>query len=469
MKKTALFILTVLIILFVAGCDPHETDKAQTKGPSVTVTAATTTRTSVQTATRPKSFEEILADAKAVEEVNELLMAHIRDKNYEAASSCIDRMIQIDPANREAYYLGAEIRMLMLQSGFDEMNKMLLKGVENLKDPADYLNWISTLMENSDFTLDIPFLSDFSSPDEINRYGITSGNQTNAGKYDKQWRGGLVTWQGSVVYISRPDEDYAIYKMNPDGSRLRRVGDACGSSLNVIGDWIYFINTRDEDKIYKMRTDGSMPEKVIDVTCAFLSVSDEYMFYDNGSKDGTLSRTKLGSSEIEMIADDVAMFTCAADGSIYYCPKSNNGGLNRISEKGKDVQRIVNGPVRNYCVLGEWIYYIYSFNNDGVRRVRVDGTGDELFVGLDSYITSINVSDDTLYICFDKVYEEDGFEICDMLVAIDINTHEKKFSFNIKTEPVCTGPDGWFYFFDYSEGMKWYASDESGIVTAIVQ
>ena len=216
-------------------------------------------------------------------------------------------------------------------------NRLLALGGENAEDIGVLTEWAE--QHQPDFSIDIPFSPDYASADEINTEGITAGNLTNAFKQNDGWYGGFLTSQGDWVYLSQMNENYAICKMRADGSEYQRVGDACGTCLNVVGDWLYYIGAG--GKPYKVRTDGSMNTKINDDDCAFLSVSGEWMYYSNFSDDGCLYKVKTDGTEPVKLTEEMVIFPCVSGDWVYYCEKKlENGGFRRVSVDGGKPQTI---------------------------------------------------------------------------------------------------------------------------------
>ncbi|MFA5675307.1 MAG: DUF5050 domain-containing protein [Christensenellales bacterium] len=445
MRKYIFLLIALLLALSLCGCE--------------TVTAPKDTTAS---APPPSPEGSAIDGAATTEELMELSKSYMVNNDYENALLCVNKMIRIDPALQEAYYFQAEIRMLLLSKQYEELNDSIEQGMEHVDSQADYADFINGLAGQSGLSVVIPFTHDYRSPGEINTYGITAGNQTNAAKYEGEWRGGLLTWQGNWVYLSRPDENFAIYKMRADGGDYQRVGDARGSSLNVVGDYIYYINVEDYTP-HRIRTDGNMAERLTDDECAFLSVENGYMFYDNGNDDGRLYKACLDDvNDKQKLSNGTAMFASVTDGWVYYAEKSIEGGFYRVSVDGGEEQNLAFGFIQTYCIADGFIYYIDVNDPYGVRRVRADGTGYEMFFPTDVMVTTLNAAGGTMYIGLDAEFEEDGFYITRDVIAIDIATKEKLEHYEAGTEPLCTGPGGGLYFLQHNDNLAWYMVFDNG-------
>ena len=296
-----------------------------------------------------------------------------------------------------------------------------------------------------------------------NTEGTTTGNMSNAAKYNGGWwYGGLMAWQGDWAYLCRPSESFAIYKVRADGSEYQRLGEAYGSSLNVAGDWLYYVNSQD-GRPCKMRTDGSMNTKILDEECGFLSVSGDWIYYDSGS----LYKVRTDGGEKTPLNDDITIFSCISGDWVYYAVKSEDGGLWRVSADGGAPQQITQGAIQTYCVMDDWVYYIDGDNWNNLWRVHPDGTGAEEFLAYDVRITTFNIADGTLYLSLNVSYEEEGFTAGSEIIAIDLTTSDELWRIEADTEPLCIGPDDMIYFFKYNEGMAWYSMDRDGNISKI--
>lgn len=450
MKRILCSIIALAVaVLAACGAPPTEVTNAAMTTPAWATPAPTTALDAIAVA--------------SADDLRGMIEQYQSEGNYEMVYEVAQRLIELDPSDTDAYIQAADALFAMTGYNIDEINRLLALGGENSQDVEALAEWAE--QHQPEYTIDIPFAPDYATADEINTEGVTAGNQTNAMKIGGGWIGGLVTWQGNWVYLSRLDEDYAIYKMRADGSEYQRLGEERGTSLNVVGDWLYYINNSDGCKPYKMHTDGSMQTKINDDNCAFLSVSGEWLYYSNFSDGGCLYKVKTNGTESMRLTDEIVIFPCVAGDWVYYCEKKlENGGFCRVSVDGGKPQTIVAATMGNYCIEGDWIYYNDA---DTVWRVYGDGSGKEVFFRNAETITAFNIAGGMLYISAGIKYELDGYVIGNRIIAIDMKSmgFAQKLEFN--TEPVCTGPDGWIYFMDDNEGLAWYAMSPDGAIRKV--
>ena len=49
--------------------------------------------------------------------------------------------------------------------------------------------------------------------------------------------------------------------------------------INVLGDWIYYVNNSDDLHIYKIKTDGTGRKKLSDTFADYMTVVGDYIYY----------------------------------------------------------------------------------------------------------------------------------------------------------------------------------------------
>lgn len=229
--------------------------------------------------------------------------------------------------------------------------------------------------------------------------------------------GGYVVKQGDWIYYCQYDptatypmapDDSAIYKMKSDGTSKSRLVTVNARSLNIEGEWLYYINSTDY-KIYAIKTDGSGKHLVsnIEVLNNMIIVGD--WIYVNPYSGGILKISFDGSQYTYLWADSREFVSLG--GVIYYNrpgdndsiwsedSNSNNMKLNdepsynvnvyrdrvyyndaqgnicSISTSGGDKKTIVSDKVQSMIIDEGWIYYDNINDGDKLYKIRVDGTG----------------------------------------------------------------------------------------------
>ncbi|MBO8157407.1 MAG: DUF5050 domain-containing protein [Bacillaceae bacterium] len=213
--------------------------------------------------------------------------------------------------------------------------------------------------------------------------------------------------------------DYGIYKWkmgeneaNSEMIELSPPEQDNVANMNIVGDWIYYVNVLDNYSVYQMKIDGTLRQKVVEGPVLFLTVIDDIAVYTKSDqlykahlKDGTetqltdqqvytpivkedwvyytdktdhkLYKIKLdGTSEPRAIVDNVGLFD-VSDQYIYY-QDFETSHLFRADLDGNMKTQILNEPVYNLNADNGWIYYsnptdwyIYKTRADGSETMKL--------------------------------------------------------------------------------------------------
>lgn len=440
MKKSFAFICAAILVAASIACAAP----AMNEAPVETDLSATAT-----------PVEDEVSMATTADQLLSLMQKYHDANDHDNVYRCAIKLTELEPNNPEGYLAAATALLAINAENEQEMKRILAQILTNSPESAQIVdNWMKS--NGIDGAVALPFASDYSADSEINTFGNTTGNITNALR-DGYWRGGFVTTQAGWVYFSRFTEDsYAIYKMRTDASSLQRVGEAHGYSLNVIGDWLYFIDPNDESRPYRMRTDGSNLEKLADFSCAFLSVAGEWIYTDGYGETGALCKFRTDGSEQTALTDFTVIDCCAYGEWVYFYKKSmEDGGLLRIRPDGTGVQVVVSGIPMCYAISEDMIYYVHPDDPFGVMRCDLDGTNPEEVYRSNDIITAMNVSGDTLIVAYGIASDHDGFTVSNNIATIDIPSGEILKDWEAQTEPLCVG-EGYLFYTEDEEGMRWH-------------
>ena len=186
--------------------------------------------------------------------------------------------------------------------------------------------------------------------DENNSGKSAQGKQDECSEARGNSVGNIINWglaaqQGDWIYYrdsySDSGDGCRIYKVRTDESECVKLNDDVSEYLNVVGDWIYYVNKDDDNKIYKVRQDGSERTRVNNDASAYLNVVGDWIFY------------------VKTPPDPFGYFF--QSGEIY---KIRIDGSERTRIDEDDTSALLN-------VVGGWIYYVNL--NKEIYRVRTDG------------------------------------------------------------------------------------------------
>lgn len=164
MKKLLYVILILILISSLAACN----SQAPRNSSGIA-------ETSLGLSPKPDlSIEEVkIANASSAGELHTLLEKYYKDKNYTMAMMAAKKILEFDPADDDVYAMKAELQILMIEDAYNSLNDMIEQDIGKVKDQAGYKEQITHIYEDVDLQLRIPFISDYTSADEINTVGNT--------------------------------------------------------------------------------------------------------------------------------------------------------------------------------------------------------------------------------------------------------------------------------------------------------
>jgi hypothetical protein len=401
-----------------------------------------------------------IKNAPTIEEVAPYHKAAIEAGDYATALVCAERMLEIDPASQDALNALTEAKVALLQQGVDDLNASITDGLSSVADPAAYAEFVSRLLEGANFSVDLPFVSDYGAAENANSSGITFSNLVQRGVYTA-WQGGLLTAQADWIYFSAPSEDWAIYKIREGGANRTRLGEACGCYLNVVGDWLFYCNTADGNRIYKMRTNGNESQKVSDDPGVYLAVVDDWMYYALESENENLYRARLDGSERTMLTGEPMREAYCADG-VLYAARRSGGGLYRANPDASDSSMISTRVAESYFEYDGWIYLVSEDHGLAIFRIRPDGTGEEKLLRTDVSIAAFTLTKDKLI-----VTGRLGKDLQEGITVFDLETMEPGVFLACWCEGLYTDKLDNVYFIDCEDNTWHWINAETGETGAL--
>ena len=230
-----------------------------------------------------------------------------------------------------------------------------------------------------------------SSPETI---GNTANNLVNYG---------VATMQGDWIYYINTNGT-KIRKMRADGTEKSDVLSVTGAqSLNVIGEWVYFINGSDNLRPYKVKTDGTGLTKLCDDSAEELIATKDWIYY-NDISNAKIRRMKTDGSSNTIIADNA--YYCSfnyLNHTIYYSDSTKSNMLCKKKADGSDTAVAINS-VDTYLtnLIGNVIYFSAGGSDSSFYKVGTGGEGQTRICTIGN--TAFNISGN--YIYFNEVTDD---------------------------------------------------------------
>lgn len=198
------------------------------------------------------------------------------------------------------------------------------------------------------------------------------------------------------IYFSVSGE--GLYKQKLDGSERQQLLENDVSHLNVIGDWLFFIDKNQESKAYRMKTDGSERKQITDTFTENLVVVDDWIYFipvtytSTGEKPVYRMRTDLTGRE--RLLDNAFQFT-VSQGYLFF-QTEYPGNISYLDLNDLDAEPVMYGGVhaRFFSVSEGWLYY-ESTNDDYIYRLSLDNGQTEQLTQTASY--GFNADDNLIF------------------------------------------------------------------------
>ena len=203
-----------------------------------------------------------------------------------------------------------------------------------------------------------------------------------------------------LYYQYNNDLDCELYKIRTDGTGKQKLNNSDESyeCINVVGDWIYYINDISNGNICKIRTNGSGRKKVCDDEADYIKVIGEWIYYRNSEHDYICrvrtdgnKRQEVGNGNCDdmIISGDWIYYVDGSDENEFY-----NGCLCKFRISGNDYKKFPNVKCAYFkAIAGDWIYYTVRTNkNDALGslyKVHTDGSKKTMIRNIE--VSEVNI------------------------------------------------------------------------------
>ena len=249
--------------------------------------------------------------------------------------------------------------------------------------------------------------------DEANTYKIHPDNSDRAlfvhGGQDLQ----IV---GEWVYYLNFTDARRIYRTKLDGTENTAITEQNDLQINaqfyVLNNWIYYSSYKQflsdpgaDEKYYsdtgaqffRIKTDGTSNETICENKTSYFTIDQDWIYFTTEYQDDyKLYKMKFDGSDLTRIGDVTCIYMKVSAGWIYYVETSMQK-LYKIRIDGTDKTELVEDRVYDslfdhFYLSNGWIYYSDS---SGLFKIKTDGTGKTRLT--DESGSHLFVDDDLLY------------------------------------------------------------------------
>lgn len=199
---------------------------------------------------------------------------------------------------------------------------------------------------------------------------------------------------GDWLYFIDGDAYSSIARMKIDGTSYGVIHDSSVTGMIVRDGWIYFTDRDQENQIEKIRTDGTELTVLNKGQAILLALEGDWVYWSHPREDNwgvkDIYRTKTDGSEEEMLLEGIVQHMTVGEGSMFYVPdedwmgkiKSDPAGIYRLNLVGTGKEKILSEDT--LTLIGVYKGHVYYYNGmeaAGLYRAKLDGSNRERLIG----------------------------------------------------------------------------------------
>lgn len=163
-----------------------------------------------------------------------------------------------------------------------------------------------------------------------------------------------------------------------------------GRYINVVGDWVYFVNNKDDDRVYRMKTDGSEMQQLSTMyDVRGLLAYKGYLYFNPYSEYNKLYRMKDDGSDLTMINEQWIPFFMIYKDELYMT-QHGEYGIFKSALDGSGKTKLTDYYGGYFNILNDYIFYNNEVEGYQLYRMKTDGSDNVLWLPQSVIYTCVN-------------------------------------------------------------------------------
>lgn len=280
----------------------------------------------------------------------------------------------------------------------------------------------------------------------------------------------VVKLQSSWIYYGDDHLGYGgfiLYRVHQDGTERTKLIEHGIYSLDIIGDWIYYIESGTHC-LYKMNMDGTESTLLCDTEIYDPIFIDDWIYYTTGINSGFIYKIRTdGTQKTQLNEDDSSELIIDGDWIYYLRSDPVRSSLYKVRTDGTERTEIWHNHLNNFNVVGNWIYFSslnYSGSGQILYKICNDGTGFAkvctLFSGISDYyeVTILKIENNCVYFSVFISYHDSPIKSI-YKVNIDGTGYIKLSEDNMDKIKII---DDWIYYVNVGDNNSLYKMRTDG-------
>lgn len=280
--------------------------------------------------------------------------------------------------------------------------------------------------------------------------GNTAGNLYNSG---------LFCEYDGTVYFSNPADNGALYSMNADESKVKKLNTLKVQNILAAGDNLYYFqrgsaensqlnNAVSSKSFNRCKLNGKNSQGMTREVVISAQLVDNYIYMLIASDDGPVfSKMKIDKSDSAVLANANINPACAENGMIYYNNNGTNHNLRCWDTSNDSSYDIWANSIWNPILYGDYVYYMDVAEN--YRLCRYHLYNNDVQVLTNDRIDCFNIGSGYIY------YQKNGEEAAIKFMELDGSNPQVIADGNFTNINMTSR---YVYFQDFNNETVWYHS-----------
>ena len=239
----------------------------------------------------------------------------------------------------------------------------------------------------------------FSSKIQLNNdyaVGNTAGNLNNGGKFCE--------YDGKI-YFSNPYDSGHLYVMNSDCTKAQALNADTVSSLNVCGNYIYYVRNNFSRTtiatgtraqlfgVYRTNLSGEEAQMLYQTKSGIASLHGNYLYYQHYTDEEgmTFYKIKIDGKEETKLSDKVYNPASILNGKMYFTDTYNNNRISTMDLNTNSISAFYTAGSYLVDAAADYIYYIDLDKNYALVSLNTSSkTLEQLFSASDAKVINYN-------------------------------------------------------------------------------
>lgn len=180
---------------------------------------------------------------------------------------------------------------------------------------------------------------------------------------------------GEYLYFVDKARNYSIFKMKFDGSEYARVADVMATNLIVLGNKMYFINWNEECRVYSMDTNGKNLTQISDISTEMLYCYGTNLYINDRNDEANFYRLSLDGESNTLMGYDSVYFVSGYDNNLYFRQGNEELNIWRMTDDGSVYEPLNNSRSGYINVSDGYVFFVDFADNGSIIRMNEDGSG----------------------------------------------------------------------------------------------